>query len=237
MPIVQPPQYSKIPNSTTGIAEPCYTFMIYHTESEKKLMTIAEDVSTLSISGLEHILGENTEWWDGWMKSFLEASAKHFSKPYTVQHIFKITKHQLIGNEQPLFPANVVFQPKTIQIRGGIFLINWEYHTTPITIEIPDLLNEEETLPVSNPNELEEMNVDDVPADQQDTGTPLTLDTPTRFYEKNKVKEARLKAKLAMYRAQFQMNKYYEKYGTEVSDSDTEDEMSDEEDGVEEVQL
>jgi hypothetical protein len=36
-----------------------------------------------------------------------------------------------------------------------------------------------------------------------------------------------------MYRAQHQLNKYYEKYGTEISDSDTDE--SDEED--EEIQL
>ena len=32
-----------------------------------------------------------------------------------------------------------------------------------------------------------------------------------------------------MYRAQHQINKYYEKYGAEVTDSDTEDEDEDEE--------
>jgi hypothetical protein len=61
----------------------------------------------------------------------------------------------------------------------------------------------------------------------------MMLHTPTKFYEKNKVKEARLKAKIAMYRAQHQRNKYYEKYGTEVTDSDTEEESEEDE----EVQL
>lgn len=238
MPIFHPPQYSKVPNSSTGVVEPCYTFKIEHVESDKKLHTVADDDTILTVNGLEQLIKDNAEWWDQWMKSFLEASSKHFSKPYTVQHIFKITRHLLTGQQPSAFPANVVFHPQTVQIRGGIFWVNWEYHTTSVTIEIPDIVNEEETLPVSNSavEDLEELNIADV-AEEQATDAKFVLDNPAQFYDKRKVKEARLKAKLAMYRAQYQLNKYYQKYGTEVSDSDTEDEMSDADEEIEEVQL
>jgi hypothetical protein len=234
MPTFQPPKYSKVMNPKSGNAESCYTFMTEHTELEEKLTIIAEEQVTLL--ALERALQENTEWWNKWVSAFLEASAKHFSKPYTVQHIHKITKHQLNHTEHNAFPANISLYPQTIRIHGGAFLVEWHYQITPVTIEIPDLPEEEESLPVSHSaDDVQEMNLEEVPVDPNATEEALTLHTPTKFYEKNKVKEARLKAKIAMYRAQHQMNKYYEKYGTEVTDSDTDEEDEDEED--EEVQL
>jgi hypothetical protein len=47
------------------------------------------------------------------------------------------------------------------------------------------------------------------------------------------VKEARLKAKLAEYKAERQMRMYYDKYGNEMSDTDVDSDESEEE----EVQL
>jgi hypothetical protein len=219
-------------NSKSGNVEPCYTFIAEHNEAEKTLSIVTEEPVTLLT--LEKTLHENTEWWNKWVSSFLEASAKHFSKPYTVQHIHKITKHQLNHTEHSTFPANMTFHPRTIRIHGGVFFVEWCYQITPVTIEIPDLPEEEETLPVyASMDDVQEMNLEEVPVDPNTTEDSMMLHTPTKFYEKNKVKEARLKAKIAMYRAQHQMNKYYEKYGTEVTDSDTEE--GSEED--EEVQL
>ena len=229
MPTFHAPKYSKVVHPKTGNAEPCYTFTVEYLTTDVKLTMVAEE--SLSLANLEQVLRENTEWWNGWVASFLEASAKHFSKPYTVQHIHKITKHHLIIMEDTAFPANVTFYPQTIQIHGGVFGVEWRYEALPVTIEIPDL--PEETLPVSSSTDVQEMSPEEVPVDPNATEETLALDTPTKFYEKNKVKEARLRAKIAMYRAQHQMNKYYEKYGTDVTDSDTEEEEEDEE----EVQL
>lgn len=223
MPTIHAPKYSKVLHPKTGTADPCYLFTVDHSESEKKMSMVAED--SISLTSLEQALRENTEWWNGWIGAFLEATAKHFSKPYTVQHIHKITKHHITTTEHSLFPATVVFYPKSIQIHGGAFGVDWGYEITPVTIDIPDL--EEEPLPVST--EIQEMNVEEVPVDPNATEEALSLETPAKFYEKNKVKEARLRAKIALYRAQHQMNKYYEKYGTEVTDSDTEEEEEDEE--------
>ena len=226
MPTFQTPKYSKAINPKTGNAEPCYSFMVEHRDSEK-LAFVAEE--SITLEGLSQILQENAEWWNQWIGSFLEASAKHFSKPYTVHHIHKITKHHLTQMNDTVFPANVSLYPRAIQIHGGAFGVEWHYETSPVTIEFPELQVEEETLPVSHAtDDVQEMNLEEVPVDPNATEDSLTLDTPTKFYEKNKVKEARLKAKIAMYRAQHQMNKYYEKYGTEVTDSDTEDEEEEE---------
>jgi len=233
MPTFQTPKYSKVINPKTGNTEPCYSFIVNHNDSEKLSYVMEESIT---VHHLERVLKENTEWWNGWIASFLGATAKHFSKPYTVQHIHKITKHNLTQMEDTVFPANVILYPGSIQIHGGVFGVEWCYETSPVTIEIPELPEEEESLPVSLPtdSDVQEMNLEEVPVDPNATEESLVFNTPTKFYEKNKVKEARLKAKIAMYRAQHQMNKYYEKYGTEVTDSDTEEEESEEE---EEVQL
>ena len=223
MPTFQSPKYSKVVNPTTGVSDPCYTFVAEHTEVETKLLMVAEE--SIALSGLEQALRDHADWWNAWVASFLDASAKHFSKPYTVQHIHKITKHTLTQMEDTVFPANVTLFPRMIQIHGGVVRVHWSYQTTPVTIEIPDL--PEEVLPVSS-TDVQEMNPEEVPVDPNATEESFILDAPAKFYEKNKVKEARLKAKIAMYRAQHQMNKYYEKYGTEVTDSDTEEEDDEE---------
>ena len=231
MPTFQSPKYSKVANQKTGAAEPCYTFIVDKTEEDRLFCCVPNKEQ--SLSSIEHVIQDNCTWWSEWIDTFLKASAKHFSKPYTVQHIQKITKHQLHDTEDTVFPASVYFYPRLIQIVGGVFVVEWGYDVAP-PITIPDLT--EETLsPASESSDCLEINVDQVPVDPNATDEVIRLDTPTKYYDKNKVKEARLKAKIAMYRAQHQMNRFYEKYGTEVSDSDTEGTSDEEED--EEVQL
>ena len=81
-------------------------------------------------------------------------------------------------------------------------------------------------------NDIQELNIDELPIESNNTGTPLgttiEIDNPAKFYEKQKVKEARLRAKLAMYKANRQMAQYYEKYGDSISESDTDFETTDE---------
>jgi hypothetical protein len=54
----------------------------------------------------------------------------------------------------------------------------------------------------------------------------------SRHYEKRKVQEARLKAKLAMYRAEKAITRYLEKYGDDISDSDESEWVSEGEDAA-----
>lgn len=243
MPTFKAPHYSKISNAVTKAVEPCYTFPIEFADSEETLTFIADDTDSLSLESLQHTVQENVTWWNGVVQSFLQASVKLFSKPYTIQQIHKIAKHTLQGTEPSQFPVHVTVQPVTIQIRNGGFWVHWKYTSEPLQIDIPDLAEPDDTahsttsLPVHAPVDgVYELNLDDLPIEKNATEVPLTLDPPTKFYDKHKVKEARLKAKLAMYRAQHQMSRYYEKYGTELTDSDT-GTGSDTGDESEEVQL
>lgn len=233
MPNFKAPQYTKVVNPKTGNQEPCYTFNIEFNIGDY-LSFVAEKESDISLSSLQKCVLENVEWWNAFIKQFLDASAKFFNKPYTVEAINKITKHTLEGNFLGhTFPANVVLVPKNIQISGGVFTVNWKYDIEPM-IDIPDAEEvkvntiELPVLPVSKKviEGVEELNIDEIPAAANST-EELEIDSPAKFYEKQRVKEARLKAKLALYKAQRQTAQYYEKYGEDISDSDSDFESSD----------
>jgi hypothetical protein len=169
---------------------------------------------------LQKCILDNIEWWNTFINNFLESSVKFFSKPYTVETINKITKHTLCNtNDSPneTYPVNVILIPKNIQIYGGVFTINWGYNIEQMII--PDL-DTDLTLPVLNTEGMEELNIDELPVGNS-TEDVLEIDSPSKFYDKQLVKETRLKAKLAYYKAQRQIAQYCEKYGDDISDSDT----------------
>jgi len=244
MPIVKAPTYSKVPNPKSGIADPCYTFVVEFEKDEPRISFVTEDSPDISLQALQKQVLNHLDWWNGFITTFLQASAKYFSKPYTVEQINKISKHTLQGTPPTETPAHVHLTPLHIQISGGVFLIHWQYICEPMIIDIPvmeePVMNEVIALPVMRQVEdgIEELTMDDVPVDKNATEGTFVLESPAKFYDKQKVKEARLKAKLAVYKAQHQMSKYYDKYGHELSDSDSETEdLSEEEEEEEEVQL
>ena len=174
----------------------------------------------------------------------MQASSKLFAKPYTVEQVNKITKHIFSGTNDTTFPSTVSLLPKTIKIRSGIFWIKWDYLCSPLIIDIPALPEEESSIETSTilpdlanvTDDVAEFNLDEVPMDKNTTDNHFEIDNSHRFYDKQKVKEAKLKAKLALYKAQSKMRMYYDKYGNEVSDSDS-DFDSEEDEDEEEVQL
>lgn len=251
MPTFKAPQYSKVPNSKTGVPEPCYTFAIFFEKEEPTLSFIAEKKEDICLGSLQNCVVENPVWWNALIQHFLKASAVFFSKPYTPENINKIAKHTLTGTDTHTYPANVSVYPNTIRIAAGQFVVQWQYTMTPLVIDIPDLEEEPNTqqhttLPVTGDSALlkgmEELNMDQLPMDKDST-EELEVESPTKFYDKQRVKEARLKAKLALYKANRQVARYYDKYGVnDISDSDSEsDSEGDSEEGdyseVEEVQL
>jgi len=249
MPTFKAPQYTKVTNPKTGTQDPCYTFQVDFNTCDY-LSFVAETESDISLQSLQKCVLENISWWNEFVQQFLQSSTKYFSKPYTVATINKITKHTLNGTKSSSYPINIVLVPRDIQICSGVFTVNWVYNTEPM-IDFPDAedvkndIIEVTGLPVSNENRvvegLEELNIDEVPIGNDSTGSALELESPAKFFEKQRVKEARLKAKLAVYKAQRTMAQYYEKYGDDLSDSDsdleTSDEDSGEDSGTEEVQL
>jgi hypothetical protein len=248
MPTFKAPQYTKTVNPKTGAQDPCYTFNIDFNDGDY-ISFVAESQTDLSLQSLQKCVLDNLDWWNTFVGQFLQASVKFFSKPYTVDAINKITKHTLNGTTSTSYPVNVVLVPKNIQICSGNFTVNWGYTVEPM-IAFPDVDDvktntiELPALPVSNETKIvdgiQELNMDDLPVGGAPTDDALELDSPAKFYDKQRVKEARLRAKLAVYKAQRQIAQFYEKYGDNISDSDNDLETSDEEseeDSEEEVQL
>jgi hypothetical protein len=241
MPTFKAPQYTKTINPKTGNQEPCYSFAIDYEPSEDGLQFVADSISDITLQNLQKCILENVEWWNTFVQKFLQASSKFFSKQYTVEQINKITQHTLSVTTPFENTVNVSLLPKSILISGGVFTVNWAYTTKQVVIDIPDLENDNqpiELLPVSNENKesLEELDINELPVGTTDD--TLELQSPAQFYDKQRVKEYRLKAKLAVYKAHRQMAQYYEKYGNDISDSDTDLETSDDEEySEEEVQL
>ena len=225
MPIFKTPIYSKITNN--GQVESSYLFGVIFEANEERISFVATDESSISLESLNKCILENIQWWNAFIGNFLQMSSKLFSKPYTVDHINKIVKHSL--NKTPTsFPINVLLTPDSIQIKGGTFIIHWGYTCESLVINIPDFEDESDT---DSPNtlnkinsEFEELDVDDVPMDKNTTEETLELENSAMLYDKQKVKESQLKAKIAMYKAQHQLERFYEKYGTDITDSESESE-------------
>ena len=254
MPSFHPPVYSKQHDAKKNTVEACYTFSIDFQENESGLVFTADDVDTITSTSIESLISGNTDWWKQFVQQFMQASSKMFAKPYTVEQINKITKH--IGKEwsyTSTFPVTVDVLPTTIKIQSNIFWVYWDYRFTPNVIDIPVSIEEVDTtaaicLPdleteyteeqpsVSVDKEVEELNLDELNMDGNAT-EDLELGHSARFYDKQRVKEARLKAKLAQYKAEIQMRMYYDKYGNDVSETDADSDDSYTSSEEEEVQL
>jgi len=244
MPTFHPPVYSKHTDNPNGTVESCYTFTIDFSNEEDGITIVADNESSLSASSLQATLSEHNEWYTTFITNFMRASSKLFAKPYTVDQVNKITKHIFTGINDTSFPSTVSLLPKTIKIRSGIFWIKWDYLCSPLIIDIPALPEESSTeissiLPdlANVTDDVAEFNLDEVPMDKNATDDHFEIDNSHRFYDKQKVKEAKLKAKLALYKAQSKMRMYYDKYGNEVSDSDSSSDSDSDSEEDEEVQL
>lgn len=146
-------------------------------------------------------------------------------------------KHTLSTNETEIdFPAVLMLHPKDIVFHQNNFIVNWNYDIEKMLISISEQEEQEEPKIQNNVLEsstdkntnksnieehIEELNIDDIPDDKESTDMELNIENPSRYYDKQRVKEARLRAKLALYKAERQMTKYYEKYGNDISDSDS----------------
>jgi hypothetical protein len=233
MPTFRAPQYTKVTNSRTGIVEPCYTFIIDYTNTDEYISFVADNSSDITAQSLQTSITDNLEWWSSFINQFLTSSSKLFSKPYTVENINKIAKHSILQSNTTTvdFPAQVTYIPKSIQISGGNFVVVWGYELQKMVIDIPDLGETSESsdsvsLPAQSilkTDDVEELDINNLQIAGNSTDEIFEINSPAKIYDRQRVKEARLKAKLAVYKAQRQISKYYEKYGDDdISDSDTE---------------
>lgn len=146
-----------------------------------------------------------------------------------------------------------VFTPVDFAIHNGKIQLNWKLQYESVRISIPVLEDDGETVQpqpqessqsipatTSDPatatpclaaadNQIidatEIESLDDI-AIAESIVPDYTPDNSSRQYEKHRVKEARLRARLAQYKAERVISRYLEKYGTEATDSEWSDDSS-----------
>lgn len=241
MPLFKKPVFTK-KNPETGALQNCYRFDVEREEKDEHLQWMAEQKEDLSISAVVTQVHENLGWWYDLLRAFLQAHSSSFSKQYTVEQLHKVIKHEWLHtptNEEQSFPFYLMIYPSQFQINGATFFAKWSYSTQPIAIDLPDIEKTSLDLPVLKNESIEEFDMEQIPMDQHSTDALLDASASARQMDRHRIKEARLKAKISLYKAQLQMRQYYDKYGEEYDDSDddTDQDSSEEEEEVEEIQL
>lgn len=218
----------------TNKMTPAYQFDITSKdENEGLLCFLLESDTPLTTKAVEEAVKENLSEWRTFLQKFLTATTSYFSRPYTVSHVERILCHaevSCISNVDPSLPRHVRCSPSMFHFSSDKLRVHWSACEMPAGIALPE---EEEdvspvlelTLPSEESSSLHEWDADTLP-EQATEASPTLLGDPAMLLERQRVKEARLRAKLAVYRAQYQMNRYYDKYGDELSES--EDESDDE---------
>jgi hypothetical protein len=141
-----------------------------------------------------------------------------------VQTILQYLNHKL---NSPIGPTadelkEVVFTPVELVIFQGRFTLVWSVTFKNIVIDIPDLGKT-----TADESSTDLIPVDDIEADLSQAAESIQLDDSSRHYEKQRVKEAQLRARLAQYKAERAVTRYLNKYGADASDSDWSSDESD----------
>jgi hypothetical protein len=207
--VVKKPVYTKV-TTPTGTTEPIHTFGLSSSWTVAGLSSGSQTPADVLLSVLTKESGALSTF----LTEFLRLTAQHFAKPYTVANVLKTLKHVVDSTAC----GSLSFQPQSVQISARGFQINWSCLAEEVAlISLPDADEdgeEADNIPLSNTNEVIQL---------QSQTTDIR-----HVYDRQKVKEANLRAKLAQYKANRTHLEYVEKYGTDPSDSDdSESEESD----------
>jgi hypothetical protein len=192
------PTAKKTGNITT------YSFRV---ETDQSLTATIEDSIATALAAAEH-----TSWLTGFVNEFLRTSSSYFSKPTTTPALLKLLKHEILDGAT--VSGSCVCVPQEITIVNGAFSVLWSITAEPISISIPDLGPDAPT------EGLEATEVDALPEAEGNEVLELQVPNARNQYDKQLVKEAYLRAKLAQYKANRAHMEYVEKYGEEPSDSE-----------------
>jgi hypothetical protein len=207
---VKKPVYSK-QQTPTGV-ESMHTFEL---ESDWTLQGAGQSPAEALPSALE----KEKENLNVFLTEFLRLTAQYFAKPYSVATITKTLKH---ATDPSTATGSMTFQPKAVQINPKGFLVQWtcKQEEESTLISLPDM-DEEEAIG----------DIDEIPSAATNEVIQLQAQSPNirHIYDRQRVKEANLRAKLAQYKANRAHLEYLEKYGEAPSDSsDSEPDDSDE---------
>jgi hypothetical protein len=185
----------------------------YHTFGFETDMVLIGVATQTPAEALVALLAKDGLTLQAFLTDFLRLSTQYFAKPYTVANVLKTLKHDVVPSTAS---GSVSFRPKEIQISSKGFLVRWSCtqneEATPL-ISLPDM--EEEAL--------EGDEIDAIPLSNSNEVIQLQPPNIRHIYDRQKVKEANLRAKLAQFKANRAHLEYLEKYGEDPSDSDDSD--------------
>lgn len=235
MPIVGPwkcasPEYSRLQDPATGQQNICYKFKITHAPHD----VVIESAPITTVDALRRTLVGTTlkatdynSYLIDFFSYILTDHGKMFIKKYTPDKYVSSLYHEFIGFPSDLEEGENTFilNPVELVIKNGKFTFNW-------LIEIGGVIDvqlEEESI---SPNEVAEatpaiLEVDDIdaPLESNETISVRFGLSDKQIRDRQRVEEARLRAKLATVRAERAIERYIQKYGdyeTEASSGDEE---------------
>lgn len=238
------PVYTKYTKSD-GSSTPGYLFDVTkHIES----ISFNADAGQSDIEALHSCLNENKSWWYTTLTGFLAIANNYFTKKYTPEVIAKHIKHS--GIDASKYDTNIliVFTPKYILLADNQFTMAWDVKKED-RIDVPDLEEEPQMELTLTGNAkgglvaqnttvssgLEETDTDALPQAEPvhfstgrvHGGAGVSSMHESRHDDKRKIQEARLRAKIAHYKAEKAISRYLEKYGDyDLSSSDEESSSS-----------
>jgi hypothetical protein len=215
--IYKPVKYSKDP----GTGQPIYTFPIEYTGSDIIIDSDSHPVLDVLQSYLSH---DNTI--DKLMTELIDVNRTMFAKKYTAQQLLKITTHAIQsaddnhGTMWKCIPTSVTLT-SNVGSNGNKFIIYWScvsMEPPPPMIDLGDI--------ISRPSSPGLDDVTELLKPEESSENPISLRSPTdirKERERQRIYEARLRAKMAVFRAEKVVQKYIDRYGAD----DLSDNLSD----------
>jgi len=161
------------------------------------------------------------------LTAFLDSCSTYFKNKTTVANVLKLLKHEVPSTVSEGSTSPYHLTPTEIVICKGLFYLSWTVTGEILQLDFPVGIDTEVSA-------LSATDADQIPFAESNEVihvTPSVSAQNRTELDRTRVKEAQLRAKLAVYKANRAHLEYVEKYGQEPSDS--EDEEDDEEDDSE----
>jgi len=196
-------------------ADTAYVFRI---ETERPLTAETENVVAAC--------AQNPLYLNELLTVFLDSCSSYFKNKTTVANILKLLKHEIPSSTSDV-SAPYTMTPTEIVICKGLFYLTWKITGEILQLDFP--VDTEELLETAAATLLHPTDADQIPfADTNEVIhiAPQSATFSRTELDRTRVKEAQLRAKLAVYKANRAHLEYVEKYGEEPSDSEDEDDDS-----------
>lgn len=195
---------------------PYYSFSIRKgPEYSEKPITTGADISDSFLSVITPATLSN--YLLDLYSAFLNIHGKRFVKPYTPTQLIKITSHvtTLTNGSVEDEECEWTLTPQTINVKNGVFQINWLANGQSLKIELSEEVEEpKQKSPAVAPAAslaIEEVEIGTVAEDTSNSFLRLTSNSQLR--DKRLLEEAKIRAKWAQYKAEKAIAKYVERYG------------------------